>query len=366
MKTTQQREAGVPKYVELAREFRRQIKSGALKPGDKLPSFIEMREQFGIGQGTLERVHALLAQDGLISREPGRGTFIRRQEAPPTTGIIGFCGYGFTLTSTSYWAQIITGVREVLGREDAQVLLLDGDSPSGWDKVDGILMSEWDPGVALRWIPENRPCVSLVVPVPQIPNVLVDDEGGGRAATQHLIDLGHRRIANLGGAHFSDRRPNPVNAQRFNGYREALHEAHVKADPAWVRRLPMPSSYAEKLVDLGRETMARWLREGWRDLGCTAIVAHNDEVAFGVVEALQGCGISVPHEVSVIGFDGVDLCEYSKPRLSSVKIPLRQVGAAAAELLIRQIREPETLAETIVIPVQVEQRESTAAEPCNN
>lgn len=365
MKTTQRRVAGLPKYIEIAERFRRQIEEGELKPGDRLPSFIEMRDQHGIGQGTLERVHALLDQDGLISREPGRGTFICEPQSRAKTSMIGFCGYGFTLTSTSYWAQIISGIREVVAREEIQLLLLDGESPAGWDKVDGVLMSEWAPELALRWMPGNLPCVSLIVPVAGVQCVLADDEGGVKAATQHLIALGHQRIAYLTGADFPakgkrNRKRNPISARRESGYRAALREAGIKPNPRWTKRLPLPSSYDEKLVGVGRETMRAWLRDDWSTLGCTAMIAHNDEVAFGIVEALQDAGISVPDELSVVGFDGVDLCEYSRPRLASIKVPLKQIGKTAAESLIRQIKEPQVEAENIILPVTMQPDESIA------
>ena len=82
----------VPKYLQLAEALRQQIAAGELKPGDQLPSYVQMRQQHGATQNTVDKVFALLEQDGLILRERSRGTFVRSPaEAAPVVrnGIIG-------------------------------------------------------------------------------------------------------------------------------------------------------------------------------------------------------------------------------------------------------------------------------------
>jgi LacI family transcriptional regulator len=116
----------------------------------------------------------------------------------------------------------------------------------------------------------------------------------------------------------------------------------------------------------GYINMKQWLHEGWQKTKCTALVARNDLSAIGAIQAFQEAGISVPGEVSVIGFDSTEICDCVSPRVSAVEIPLREISARGVELLVRQIdRGPEddmnAAPECIILPTRIVQRESTAS-----
>ena len=115
--------------------------------------------------------------------------------------------------------------------------------------------------------------------------------------------------------------------------------AGIVPDPAWVRPLRDPCDPMQEFEDLGRSAMGQWLAADWRALGCTALLAHNDETAVGVIEVLQDAGVQVPGEVSVVGFDGLDIADYFRPRLTTIEVPLEEIGAQGARLLLRHIRE---------------------------
>lgn len=146
-----------------------------------------------------------------------------------------------------------------------------------------------------------------------------DNVGGARAATQHLIELGHRRIGHLRG------RTDLVSAQlREQGYREALAAAGLPFDPDLVR----VGGYR------GAETTA-----GARELLTmperpTAIFAANDLSAIRVIEIANGLGLRVPDDLSVVGFDNVPEAANAEPPLTTVAQPLKQMGAEAVELLL--------------------------------
>jgi DNA-binding LacI/PurR family transcriptional regulator len=106
--------------------------------------------------------------------------------------------------------------------------------------------------------------------------------------------------------------------------------------------------------------MQSWLQEGWRETRCTALLAQNDLAAIGAMRAFQKAGIRVPEDVSVVGFDGTELCEYLAPQLSSVEIPLREIGAQAVKVLLDRLRQPSGKAETLVLPTRFQARESSA------
>jgi len=185
-------------------------------------------------------------------------------------------------------------------------------------------------------------------------SVTVDDNAGIGDSVWHLLELGHRRIGYLTSGF------NPsldsVSRLRLAAYREALEQAGILVDARWMRRLDNFGQYMN-FVDLGRMNMELWLKDNWRDLGCTALLAQNDETAIGVIQALEDAGIKVPGEVSVVGFDGIEMGLCVRPSLTTVEVPLPRVGATAAAMIM----DPEQQAGSVVLPVNFIPRASTAA-----
>ena len=103
----------------------------------------------------------------------------------------------------------------------------------------------------------------------------------------------------------------------------------------------------------------RPVEDGWQALGCTAILAHNDEAAIGVMNALAARGLGVPQDVSVVGFDGTMICDFCTPKLTSVKVPLREIGSRAVKVLLEQIQGGIKTPEKITLPVQLKRGAST-------
>jgi LacI family transcriptional regulator len=146
-----------------------------------------------------------------------------------------------------------------------------------------------------------------------------DNVGGARAATQHLIDLGHRRIGHVRG------RADLVSArQREQGYREALEAATIEFDPALVR---VGGYRASETTDAARELL------GLRDRP-TAVFAANDLSAIRVMEVAAELGLRVPEDLSVVGFDNVPEAANAEPPLTTLTQPLQQMGAEAVRLLL--------------------------------
>jgi LacI family transcriptional regulator len=348
----------VPKYLQLAETLRCQITNGILQPGDQLPSFVQMRSEFGATQNTVEKVFSLLEQDGLIIREPSRGTFVAPPKARIRTGVIGYIGSTFDKSQMfSYFADIANGVQSEAERMGKRLLLL-GDkltwNENDLDKVDGVLLCDAE-GVehTLQRLQAELPCVAMLVAAPNVSSVIADDAGGAKNAVRHLLELGHRRIACLMSSGYF------LLDLRVQGYQEALKEYGVELDSAWVKR-PHLSATPSDYVAWGRNQVEAWLKDGWAETGCTALFAQNDLAAIGAIQALQNAQIRVPEEVSVVGFDGTSLCEYVAPQLSSVGLPLYEMGARAVRLLCEQIEKPSNKVENIVLPTCFQTRESSA------
>lgn len=347
------------KYASLAERMRRQIRSGELAPGERLSSQGRLKDE-GVSQATAERAYALLEQEGLIVRRRGSGVYVaatgaRKQRTQ--TGTIGFVQQDFTQHGRHpYWAHLLAGVQRASAAAGYHVMLIEHGVPAGkrWEKVDGVVMSEVNWPRALQQMPPFLPVVSLLHPVPDKNAVLLDETSAIRDALHHLWQLGHRRIAMLSQGGYGWRR---------ESYRATLEELGIRADARWQRDSGVGEDWdnAVGMTGYGYQAMARWLAEDWKQLGCTALLAQNDDMAIGAIKALQDGGLRVPQDVSVIGFDGAGADEHFSPRLTTLQVPLREIGAVGVELLLRQMSGQASKPEIQLLAAALRIGASTAA-----
>ncbi len=152
----------------------------------------------------------------------------------------------------------------------------------------------------------------------RIPSVTADNASGIALAVDHLVSLGHTRIAHVAG------RPDLWSSRaRLDGYRAALDAAGVDAD----RDLVVTGSFDYRS---GFEAMRRWVEGGSPP---TAVFAASDQMALGVYEALRQAGLRVPDDVSVVGFDDLQEAQWSSPPLTTVRQPLYEMGRTAVRTL---------------------------------
>lgn len=153
--------------------------------------------------------------------------------------------------------------------------------------------------------------------------VYVDTFEGIRIATAHLIEQGNRKIAYVGGS-LSEQ----TGYQRFCGYREAMEEAGLAVDDGLVAE----SDYTEKG---GYAAARRWLTGPARP---EAIVAANDLMAIGVMQACEEAGLSIPHDIAVVGMDNLDIASRVHPKLTSVAMQQEEIGRQAAQVLMARLQ----------------------------
>ena len=352
-----------PKYLDLATRLRSDVQNGRLKPGDRLPSFVELRNEHRVSRGTVEKVHALLERDGLIVREQGRGVFVAPTLRAAANGIIGFAGGGFTERSSSlFWAHLVDGIQQEAAEKQLPLLLLTRNSdPSIWSKIDGLLMSinQENTEEILCNMPPGLPCVSILRLVEGVSSVVVDDYQGMKDATNHLLELGHTRIGFLISGFDS------LIDQRMSGYRDALQAAGIEPSLNGVRQMHLRAGRDSKseFVEQGRRTMREWLHSNWKALGYTALIAQNDNAAVGAIEALREAGLRVPEDVSVVGYDGNETYDYFTPRLTTVQVPIQEIGATAARMLIGGIQKRGSDVERATVPARLRLGDSTGPPP---
>jgi len=358
-------QAKIPQYKWLAEQLRGHIRAGDLKPGDRLPSWSQMQREYGVNKYTIERAQKELASEGLLVCRQGSGTFVAQAQSKAVRkGIIGLCGEGITypLEASPYWARLVHGIRGAAQNVGHHVLLLDADTTAGWEKADGMLISDYSRKFLTNKIPDGLPCVSLLTAKDGMCSVYSDDAQGIRQSVEYLVGLGHRKIGYFHGV--SD-----TSGTRTGAYRTALATADIKANDDWVRlmhalpRFANRYTHGKQFVEMGRENMRAWLRDGWASLGCTALLAHNDEFAVGIIEALKEAGIRVPEDVSVIGFDGSEPITLSQPSLSTVEVPLEEIGRKGVEILLQQIEADQSAHDDCILPVTLRPGATTAFPP---
>ena len=198
-------------------------------------------------------------------------------------------------------------VQAMLGRVDGLVIM--------WPSLDSRLLAEL--------LPDELPAVLLMTSSASttLPTLSIDNQGGARAAVEHLLDHGHERIAILTGPP-----PNRDAKQRLAGYRAAMRESEAGHDPV----LEIPGDFMQ---ETGYRAVSQLLAINPPP---TAFFASNDSMAIGALSALHEAGVRVPEEMAVVGFDDIPSAQYMNPPLSTVHVPIYALGARAAELLIRR------------------------------
>ena len=169
-----------------------------------------------------------------------------------------------------------------------------------------------------------------------------DQALGARQATEHLLGLGHRQVWHIAGPETSFSA-----AHRAESWEESLRRAGITPPPLLRGDWTTESGYAHGLA-LGRET----------DL--TAIFAANDEMALGAMRALHELGRDVPGEVSVVGFDDMEVSASFWPPLTTVRQDFAAVGRLSIQKLLAKLGDPETAADTTIVPTELITRASTA------
>jgi LacI family transcriptional regulator len=178
--------------------------------------------------------------------------------------------------------------------------------------------------------------------------VAPENKEGARKATAHLVAHGHRRIAFVGGLTSMG-----VREERFAGYCAALDEAGISSDPSLV--IETMTTYAgggaalPQLLNLSEPA--------------TAALCFNDVVAIGLMRAFAAAGVAVGKDFSVIGFDDIEEAKHTYPALTSVAVNGRNLGARAAQLLMRHLASGDFDPETVLCPAILVVRASSGAAP---
>ena len=228
------------------------------------------------------------------------------------------------LTNVAY-ATIAMGADERASRAGYALLVATGSVRDRLDaidgRIDGLLV-----GIAtsetIRMGDLGGPLPTVLVNRHELlglPSVTVDDEAGSALGTEHLLSLGHRQVGHVAGPQNSD-----TGRRRLLGYERALRSAGIEPGADWVAE----ASYDEAGGELAASRLLRAVPRP------TALFVANIRAAIGTLAAIRRLGLSVPHDVSLVGFHDAPVAMYLDPELTTVKMPLREMGSAAVESLL--------------------------------
>ena len=221
--------------------------------------------------------------------------------------------------------------------------------------VDGFLLLN-TPADQIE-VPVPVVAISAHSPVENVTNIVLDHHLAVEQALMHLYSLGHRRIAFMRGP-----RAIPDSEYRWESIQIVAREIGLKIDPALVIRIDaagwsMKDGYHPMAPEIGYKPM-QGLLEKTRDF--TAIFCFNDIAAIGAIRALKDAGLTVPGDVSVVGFDDIQSAAYSTPSLTTVRQPLTEMGKRGAQVLLERIADREKIHPSeIVMAPELVVREST-------
>lgn len=304
-----------------------------------------------VSDATRKRIEAAVAKLGYVPNAAAKSLRTRRTGKLLVT---------VPDVSNPFFAEIVKGVEEAAQSEGYAVLLGDTQNlPEREESYAQILRRQEADGLIVlghRLPPTARELVDelgAAAPVVNgcefspdlgVPSVHIDNAAAARAAMEHLYELGHRRVAVVGGPE-----SNPLHHQRLAGAREAARK----------RR-----SLGELIVESGDFSVESGYEAGGRLLALakrpSAVFCFSDQMAMGVLAACRERGVSVPGDLSVVGFDDLRTTRYLSPALTTVAQPMRMIGSETVRLLLA-ILSGKTAPASIELDFQLVSRDSTAA-----
>ncbi len=309
-----------------------------------------MNGQPGVATATRERVERVIAEWGYVRNGAARAL---------SAGRVGSMNLVMSEVDSPYFVEIIRGVEETLERAAlSMVLTTTHEEEQRHRRWMARVIEHGTDGVILVLPDEHASYVEELrrhgIPfavvddrgesLPDVPSVGATNFAGGFAATEYLLSLEHRRIAVIGG------QPYKCTMARIAGYRAALQEAGVPVDPLLVQ----PGSFQAKAGYAAANALLDVPEPP------TAIFAGNDLQAMGVYRALYERGLRVPDDMSVVGFDDVPLTALLTPALTTVRQPVREMGALATRMLLRIVAGETLESARVELATSLMVRESCA------
>lgn len=213
------------------------------------------------------------------------------------------------------------------------------------EELSGLVIMESLSDALYKQIKENVGCIVGIDTIHEdIDNIRYDRYEAAEKAVNHLISQGHRRIAYLGSSSYDVRKE-----KRYRGYLDALMEAGIEEDLSIVKDTKWSRKQCHKAT----------LELLENPNPPTAIFAASDLMGMIAINAIYEKGLSVPDDISVIGISDIEFAKYTNPPLTTVAVPMKEMGVAAAETLMYRLKGNKTIPRNVILPTKLVIREST-------
>lgn len=353
----------VPRYRSIYTDLKEKIADGIYAPNAQLPIERELCEIYGSERITIRKALDMLVQDDLIYKRAGVGSFVKNPAEEPLSFAESASSNNLLFLMRKNTndirhnpgalnSMLFFAMEHICQAYEYSLLYVAVDET---DDIASLLKSNKACGVFLvSTLPQK--CYDVIaqsgIPAicvnhyhPRLLSVLPDNMGGAQQAVQHLCRLGHRRIAFINGI------PNAQNAiERYDGYCRILQEngivpdANLVADGGWT-------------YDGGKAAMETLLQLPQRP---TAVFAASDMMAIGAMETARLHGLSMPQDISFVGFDGIDACKFCSPQLTSIISDPVQMARVSFRQLMMISEQPAAERDCFVVRLPVSLQECSS------
>ena len=317
-----------------------------------------LRESPLISREVRERVQKLASEMGYIPNAVAQSL---RGERTNTIGLV------VTTIADPFVGRVVRGIEEVAQQRNLSLFLSVSYNDPDREvavienfhrrRVDGIIVAaarltaQHEKRLAKTPVPTVLINQQADTSLEHLQSVSIDDYAGAQQAIDYLLESGHRAIGFMG----AGSRPRS-NRARLNAYRDTLTAAGVTPQPDWVCEAPASDRYHTDDVRAGQEMLPPLIQAG-----VTAVFCYNDMMAVGAMLACRTLGISIPEQLSIVGFDDIELAQFVTPALTTVHQPKLRMGQTAIAMLLDLLDGKST--ESRLLPTDLIVRGSTAAPP---
>lgn len=306
-----------------------------------------INNKYGVKESTRQRILEIARELNYYPNAAARSLVTRKTQ---TIGVM------MADISEPYYSQIIKGMEFVADKTGFTLLFSNSQEQvehSGVlqkmiqaNRVDGLIIigsNIQEKGFIAKLLEKEIPFVLIERKItdPQVNCIWVDNVEGATMATRHLIEKGHRKIAHIAG-NLSFQ----VALERLEGYKRALHEADIEFREEYVVA-------GDFLTEGGYRAMKEIMKHD-----CTAVFAANDATAYGAMRAIAESGLSVPHDMAVIGFDNLEFSSLTNPPLTTIHQPRYELGRISMEVLIGILRDDKPRGVKVCLEPKLIQRNS--------
>lgn len=351
------RESPIPNYFQLQDWLREQIEQGVFKPGDRIPTEEEFSKISGLARATIHQAIQNLVNMGLLVRKRRLGTFVLEKiDAPKGHTTIGLlipdirCGYAPILArgvqdeaANSKHTLILSDTDDLYIRADFHADRMIETPVSGVIFVPTAVSHEQNHKILEKFKNKNIPVVLIdrTLPNEDCDYVTADNIKGAYEMTEYLIKRGHRRIAITASTLISTER------DRLEGYKKALLDYDIPIDENLIFTNPGP--FAEgRYIKIAEKIYKS-------NLKISAVFAGHDRIALVFYKVAQKLGVSIPKDISIVGYDDLDFTTVS---LTTMHQPIYEMGQESMKLIRARIKGNLSEPQKIVLNSYIVERTS--------